>query len=84
MTKQYASEQTIFFGLKAEVARLRTLLESLKKTLNVSESEAELFVQIEKIISEILSSKKTQFATDGANNNCAVSVLRSHVENGLV
>ena len=84
LTKQYASEQTIFFGLKAEVARLRTLLESLKKTLNVSESEAELFVQIEKIISEILSSKKTQFATDGANNNCAVSVLRSHVENGLV
>lgn len=84
LNKRYESEQTVFFGLKAEVARLRALLESLKKTLNVSESESELFVQIEKIISEILSSKKTRFATDGDNKECAVSVLRSHVANGLV
>ena len=81
---KYSSEQTVFFGLKAEVAKLRSLLESLKKTLNVSESEAALFVHIEKIISEILSSKKTRFATDGANKECAVSILKSHVANGLV
>ena len=81
---KYASGQTVYFGLKAEVARLRALLVSLKKTLNVSESESELFVQIENIISEILSSKKTRFATDGANKECAVSILKSHVANGLV
>jgi hypothetical protein len=81
---KYASGQTVYFGLKAEVARLRALLDSLKKTLNVSESESELFIQIEKIISEILSSKKTRFATDGANKECAVSILKTHVANGLV
>ena len=84
LNKSYASRQRRFVGLKAEVARLRALLKSLKKTLSVSKSEARLFVQIEKIISEILSSKKTQFATDGANKECAVSVLRSHMKNGLV
>lgn len=84
LKQQYASVQTVFFGLKAEVARLRALLDSLKKTLRVNESESKLFVQIETIISEILSSKKTKFVTDGANKECAVSVLRSHVANGLV
>jgi hypothetical protein len=81
---KYASGQTVFSGLKAEVNKLRALLESLKKTLNISESEADLFVQIEKIISEILSSKKTRFATDGVNKECAVSILKTHVANGLV
>jgi hypothetical protein len=81
---KYASDQTVYFGLKAEVDKLRSLLVSLKKTLNVSESEADLFIQIEKIISEILSSKKTRFATDGANKECAVSILKTHVANGLV
>ena len=80
----YASRQTVYFGLKAEVAKLRELLVSLKKAVNVSEADAALFAQLEQIISEILSSKKTRFATDGANKECAVSVLRSHVENGLV
>ena len=83
LKQNYEAKQTIFFGLKAEVARLRELLASLKKTLKVSESEAELFVQIEKIISEILSSRKTKFMAD-SNKECAVSVLRSHVANGLV
>jgi len=77
-------EEIVFSGLKAEVARLRELLASLKKTVTVSESEAELFVQIEQIISSILSSKKTKFAIDGAEKECAVSVLKSHVANGLV
>jgi hypothetical protein len=81
---KYASGQTVFSGLKAEVNKLRALLESLKKTLNISESEADLFVQIEKIISEIISSKKTRFATDGVNKECAVSILKTHVANGLV
>ena len=80
---KYASGQTVFSGLKAEVNKLRALLDSLKKTLNISESEAELFVQIEKIISEILSSKRTKFMSD-ANKECAVSILKSHVANGLV
>lgn len=84
LKERYASGQTVFFGLKAEVAKLRALLESLKKTLTVSEHESKLFLQIETIISEILSSKKTRFVTDGANKECAVSVLRSHVANGLV
>jgi len=74
----------VFSGLKAEVARLRDLLASLKKTVSASEAEAELFVQIEKLISSILSSKKTKFAIDGANKECAVSVLKSHVANGLI
>ena len=84
LNRRYASGQTVFSGLKAEVARLRALLQSLKKTLQISESEAALFLEIEKIISDILSSKKTSFAVDGANKECAVSVLKSHVANGLV
>jgi hypothetical protein len=84
LNQRYASGKTVFSGLKAEVARMRALLESLKKTLQTSESEAALFVEIEKIISDILSSKKTKFATDGAEKECAVSVLKSHVANGLV
>jgi hypothetical protein len=43
-----------------------------------------MFAQLEQIISSILSSKKTQFATDGANKACAVSILKTHVANGLV
>ena len=84
LNQKYASGQTVFSGLKAEVARLRDLLASLKKTVSASEAEAELFVQIEKLISSILSSKKTKFAIDGANKECAVSVLKSHVANGLI
>ena len=84
MTQRYASGQNMFSGLKAEVARLRLLVASLKKAVGASEADAALFVQIEKIISEILSSKKTNFATDGANKECAVSVLNSHVANGLI
>jgi chromosome segregation ATPase len=84
LNQRYASSKTVFSGLKAEVARLRALLESLKKTLQTSESEAALFVEIEKIISEILSSKKTKFAVKGVEKECAVSVLRSHIANGLV
>ncbi|NBO41816.1 MAG: hypothetical protein EBU92_09900 [Betaproteobacteria bacterium] len=84
LNQRYASGKTVFSGLKAEVARMRALLESLKKTLQTSESEAALFVEIEKIISDILSSKKTKFATDGAEKECAVSVLKSHVANGLI
>jgi len=84
LKQRYATGQTVFNGLKAEVARLRALLQSLKKTLQISESEAALFLEIEKIISDILSSKKTRFAVDGANKDCAVSVLKSHVANGLV
>lgn len=82
LTQRYASGQTTFSGLKAEVARLRLLVASLKKTVGASEADAAMFVQIEQIISEILSSKKTKFVTtDGA---CAVSVLKSHVANGLI
>jgi hypothetical protein len=84
LENRYESGEVVFRGLKAEVARLRELLASLKKTVAVSESEAELFVQIEQIISSILSSKKTKFAIDGAEKECAVSVLKSHVANGLV
>ena len=84
LTQRYASGQTTFSGLKAEVARLRDLVASLKKGVGASEADAAMFVQIEKIISEILSSKKTKFVTDGANKECAVSVLKSHVANGLV
>ena len=84
LKNRYESGEIVFSGLKAEVARLRELLASLKKTVAVSESEAELFVQIEQIISSILSSKKTKFAIDGAEKECAVSVLKSHVANGLV
>jgi len=84
LNQRYASGQTVFSGLKAEVARLRALLQSLKKTLQISESEAALFLELEKIISSILSSKKTRFAVDGANKDCAVSVLKSHIVNGLI
>ena len=84
LTQRYASGQNMFSGLKAEVARLRLLVASLKKAVGASEADAALFVQIEKIISEILSSKKTNFATDGSNKECAVSVLKSHVANGLI
>jgi hypothetical protein len=84
LNRRYASGQTVFSGLKAEVARLRVLLASLKKSVSASEADAAMFAQIEKIISSILSSKKTKFATDGANKECAVSVLKSHVANGLV
>ncbi len=84
LNQRLASGKTVFSGLKAEVARLRALLESLKKTLQISESEAALFVEIERIISDILSSKKTKFAVHGGERECAVSVLRSHIANGLV
>ena len=84
LTQRYTSGQTTFSGLKAEVARLRDLVASLKKGVGASEADAAMFVQIEQIISEILSSKKTKFVTDGANKECAVSVLKSHVANGLV
>jgi hypothetical protein len=84
LTQRYASGQIVFSGLKAEVARLRELVASLKKTVGASEADAAMFAQIEQIISEILSSKKTKFATDGVNKECAVSILKSHVANGLV
>jgi len=84
LTQRYASGQTVFSGLKAEVARLRVLVASLKKTVGASEADAAMFAQIEQIISAILSSKKTNFATDGANKECAVSILKSHVANGLI
>jgi hypothetical protein len=84
LNRRYASGQTVFSGLKAEVARLRVLLASLKKSVSASEADAAMFLEIEKIISDILSSKKTRFAVDGANKDCAVSVLKSHVANGLV
>jgi hypothetical protein len=84
LNQRLAAGKTVFSGLKAEVARLRALLESLKKTLQISASEAALFVEIEKIISDILSSKKTRFAVHGGEKECAVSVLRSHIANGLV
>ena len=84
LKQRYASGQTVYFGLKAEVAKLRDLLASLKKSVGASEADAALFAQLEQIISEILSSKKTKFVTDGTNKECAVSVLRSHVANGLV
>ena len=48
------------------------------------EADAALFAQLEQIISSILSAKKTRFAVDGAEKECAVSVLKSHVANGLV
>ena len=84
LNQRYASGQTVFSGLKAEVARLRDLLASLKKSVSASEADARLFLQLEKIISSILSAKKTQFAVDGAEKECAVSVLKTHVANGLV
>ena len=84
LTQRYASGQTVFSGLKAEVARLRALVASLKKAVSASEADAAMFAQIEQIISEILSSKKTKFMTDGANKECAVSILKTHVANGLV
>jgi hypothetical protein len=84
LTQRYASGQIAFSGLKAEVARLRDLVASLKKAVGASEADADMFAQIEQIISAILSSKKTKFVTDGANKECAVSVLKSHVANGLI
>ena len=84
LTQRYASGQTVFSGLKAEVARLRALVASLKKTVGASEADAAMFAQIEQIISAILSSKKTTFMTDGTNKECAVSVIKSHIANGLV
>jgi hypothetical protein len=84
LNRRYASGQTVFSGLKAEVARLRVLLASLKKSVSASEADAAMFAQIEQIISSILSSKKTRFAVDGASKDCAVSVLKSHVANGLI
>jgi hypothetical protein len=84
LNQRYASEQTVFSGLKAEVARLRALLAALKKSVSASEAEAAMFAQLEQIISAILSAKKTRFAVDGANKECAVSILKSHVANGLV
>jgi hypothetical protein len=84
LNQRYASGQTVFSGLKAEVARLRELLASLKKSVTASEADAAMFAQLEQIISSILSSKKTKFVIDGAEKECAVSVLRSHVANGLV
>jgi hypothetical protein len=84
LTQRYASGQTAFSGLKAEVARLRALVASLKKTVGASEADAAMFAQIEQIISAILSSKKTTFMTDGTNKECAVSVIKSHIANGLV
>ena len=84
LIQRYTSGQTVYSGLKAEVARLRDLLASLKKSLSASEADAAIFAQLEQIISSILSSKKTKFATDGTEKECAVSVLRSHVANGLV
>jgi len=82
--QRYASGQTVYFGLKAEVAKLRELLAALKKSMSASEADAALFAQLEQIISAILSAKKTRFAVDGAEKECAVSVLKSHVANGLV
>jgi hypothetical protein len=84
LTQRYASGQSTFSGLKAEVARLRELVASLKKTVGASEADAAMFAQIEQIISAILSSKKTNFMPDGANKECAVSILKSHVANGLI
>ena len=84
LNQRHASGQTVFSGLKAEVARLRELLASLKKSVTASEADAAMFAQLEQIISSILSSKKTKFVTDGTEKECAVSVLRSHVANGLV
>jgi hypothetical protein len=84
LNERYASGQTVYFGLKAEVARLRDLLAALKKSVSASEADAALFAQLEQIISEILSAKKTRFAVDGTEKECAVSVLKSHVANGLV
>jgi hypothetical protein len=84
LNRRYASGQIVFSGLKAEVARLRVLLASLKKSVSASESEAAMFAQLEQIISAILSAKKTRFAVDGAEKECAVSILKSHVANGLV
>jgi hypothetical protein len=84
LTQRYASGQSTFSGLKAEVARLRELVASLKKTVGASEADAAMFAQIEQIISAILSSKKTNFMPDGANKECAVSILKTHVANGLI
>ena len=84
LNQRYASGQTVFSGLKAEVVRLRDLVAALKKSVSASEADAAMFTQLEQIISAILSSKKTQFATDGANKACAVSILKTHVANGLV
>jgi len=84
LNQRYASEQTVFSGLKAEVARLSALLAALKKSVSASEAEADMFAQLEQIISAILSAKKTRFAVDGAEKECAVSILKSHVANGLV
>jgi hypothetical protein len=84
LNQRHASGQTVYSGLKAEVARLRELLASLKKSVTASEADAAMFAQLEQIISSILSSKKTKFVIDGNEKDCAVSVLRSHVANGLV
>ena len=84
LNRRYASGQTVFSGLKAEVARLRDLVAALKKSVSASEADAAMFAQLEQIISSILSSKKTRFAIDGAEKECAVSVLKSHVANGLI
>jgi hypothetical protein len=84
LNQRYAYGQTVFSGLKAEVARLRDLVAALKKSVSASEAEAAMFAQLEQIISAILSAKKTRFAIDGVNKECAVSILKSHVANGLV
>ena len=84
LNQRYATGQTVFSGLKAEVARLRDLVAALKKAFKTSEAEADMFVQIEQIITTLLSSKKTTFMTDGVKKECAVSVLKSHMVNGLI
>jgi len=84
LNQRYVSGQTVFSGLKAEVVRLRDLVAALKKTVSASEADAAMFAQLEQIISSILSSKKTQFATDGANKDCAISIIKTHVVNGLI
>jgi len=85
LNNNYELSLNSFNGLKHEVIRLRILLASLKKTLQISETEAELFFEIERIISSILSSKNIKFdVSDGREKECAVSILKSHVANGLI
>ena len=50
LNQRYATGQTVFSGLKAEVARLRDLVAALKKAFKTSEAEADMFVQIEQTI----------------------------------
>jgi Ni,Fe-hydrogenase maturation factor len=85
LNNNYELSLNSFNGLKHEVIRLRILLASLKKTVQISETEAELFFEIERIISSILSSKNIKFdVSDGREKECAVSILKSHVANGLI